>query len=142
MDNGHWSDCALYNAPAFEPGPCDCGGLDLAAYDRYVAVASLIPTPGSLAEFVQHGILPRSVKAEESPVRGIAASASSADLPSAHDGVSVFGDPRRVDLNDASEAPVGDSEPLPSAKGLTRDVPPHNQPPESLEGSDDTGGAS
>lgn len=21
----HWSDCAVYNAPAYEPGPCDCG---------------------------------------------------------------------------------------------------------------------
>ena len=25
----HWSDCALHNAPAFEPGPCDCGALML-----------------------------------------------------------------------------------------------------------------
>jgi len=24
----HWSDCALHRAPAFEPGPCDCGGYD------------------------------------------------------------------------------------------------------------------
>lgn len=23
----HKSDCAVYNAPAFEPGPCDCGAL-------------------------------------------------------------------------------------------------------------------
>ena len=22
----HWSDCAIYNGPAYEPGPCDCGG--------------------------------------------------------------------------------------------------------------------
>lgn len=22
----HWSDCAIYNAPALEPGECDCGG--------------------------------------------------------------------------------------------------------------------
>ncbi len=21
----HWSDCAIYNAPAMEPGLCDCG---------------------------------------------------------------------------------------------------------------------
>lgn len=21
----HWSDCAIYNAPAYEPGPCNCG---------------------------------------------------------------------------------------------------------------------
>jgi len=23
----HWSDCAIYNAPAMEPGPCDCGAI-------------------------------------------------------------------------------------------------------------------
>lgn len=23
----HLSDCATHNAPAYEPGPCDCGGL-------------------------------------------------------------------------------------------------------------------
>ncbi len=21
----HWSDCSIYNPPAYEPGPCDCG---------------------------------------------------------------------------------------------------------------------
>ena len=24
MDNGHDSDCATHNAPAYPPGPCDC----------------------------------------------------------------------------------------------------------------------
>ena len=23
----HWSDCAVYNGPAYKPGPCDCGGF-------------------------------------------------------------------------------------------------------------------
>ncbi|MYI74467.1 MAG: hypothetical protein F4057_03860 [Acidobacteria bacterium] len=23
----HWSDCAVHNAPAYPPGPCDCGGF-------------------------------------------------------------------------------------------------------------------
>jgi hypothetical protein len=22
---GHWSDCAVYNEPAYPNGPCDCG---------------------------------------------------------------------------------------------------------------------
>lgn len=26
IDGVHKSDCAIYNAPALEPGPCDCGG--------------------------------------------------------------------------------------------------------------------
>ncbi len=25
---GHWSGCAVHNAPAYLPGPCDCGGYD------------------------------------------------------------------------------------------------------------------
>jgi hypothetical protein len=25
----HASDCALHNAPASEPGPCDCGATDV-----------------------------------------------------------------------------------------------------------------
>lgn len=24
MDTGHDSDCAVHNAPAYQPGPCDC----------------------------------------------------------------------------------------------------------------------
>jgi hypothetical protein len=23
----HASDCAIHNAPAYEPGPCDCGAI-------------------------------------------------------------------------------------------------------------------
>lgn len=26
--SGHWSDCAVHNAPALPVGPCDCGGYD------------------------------------------------------------------------------------------------------------------
>jgi hypothetical protein len=37
----HSSDCAVYNAPAYEPGPCDCGMLNepQTAPDSGVAVA-------------------------------------------------------------------------------------------------------
>lgn len=24
--DGHWSDCATHNEPAYPNGPCDCGG--------------------------------------------------------------------------------------------------------------------
>ena len=27
QDTKHYSDCAVHNAPAYEPGPCDCGGF-------------------------------------------------------------------------------------------------------------------
>lgn len=26
----HWSDCAVYNEPAYPKGSCDCGGITLA----------------------------------------------------------------------------------------------------------------
>jgi hypothetical protein len=29
----HWSSCALHNAPAFAPGPCNCGGYKPAQDD-------------------------------------------------------------------------------------------------------------
>jgi hypothetical protein len=50
---GHWSDCAIYNAPAYEPGPCDCGGLDLAAYERYRRETGLMPTADGLSAFLR-----------------------------------------------------------------------------------------
>ena len=28
----HRSDCAIFNAPAYEPGPCDCGAAPLISY--------------------------------------------------------------------------------------------------------------
>lgn len=35
----HWSSCAVNNAPALEPGPCDCGGYDhTALYDEERAI--------------------------------------------------------------------------------------------------------
>lgn len=27
IGDGHWSDCATHNEPAFPNGECDCGGL-------------------------------------------------------------------------------------------------------------------
>ncbi len=27
MSDGHWSDCAVHNEPAYPAGPCNCGGL-------------------------------------------------------------------------------------------------------------------
>jgi len=64
IDTGHWSSCAIYNEPALPPGPCDCGGLDLAAYDRYRRVVGVVPTPGSLAAFVNEGVVPSFVETE------------------------------------------------------------------------------
>ena len=61
---GHWSDCAVNSGPALPIGECDCGGLDLTAYQRYVAVTSLVPNPRSLALFIKNGVLPSPIEAE------------------------------------------------------------------------------
>lgn len=101
MNKGHWSHCATNKEPAYPAGPCDCGGLDLAAYERYRRVTSLIPDPGSLAAFMIDEAAARLIEPEQLPSGPFSADASAADLPSAHDGVAVFRGPNSVDLNDA-----------------------------------------
>ena len=128
--DGHWSDCAIYRAPALEPGPCDCGGLDLAAYDRYVLITSLIPTPGSLARFIEDGVLPSAIEAKQPPPGGIAAVTSSTDLPRSHDGVSLTRGADSVDFDNASKPAIRNTQSLPSAERVTGDMPPHKKPPQ------------
>ena len=131
MTRGHWSDCSVNNAPAYEPGPCDCGGLDLAAYDRYVRITALIPTPRGLALFIKDGVLPCAVETEQSPGTGITAPGPSANLPCPHEGGAVFGSPHGVDFDNAAITSVSDVEPLTGLKRLTSNVPPHKPLPES-----------
>lgn len=101
MNTGHWSDCATNNEPAYPAGPCDCGGLDLAAYERYRRITSLIPTPGSLAAFMVDEAAACLVEPEQLPSGPLSADAPATDLPATHDGVAVFRGPDGVDLNDA-----------------------------------------
>lgn len=84
--SAHWSDCAVHNGPAYAAGPCDCGGLDPAAYDLYCLIAGVIPTPGSLAEFIADGVIPGLVEPVESPTT-ISARLRASNLPPAHDGM-------------------------------------------------------
>jgi len=35
----HYSDCSLHNAPAYEPGPCDCGKC----WGRWTSVKDALP---------------------------------------------------------------------------------------------------
>lgn len=51
---GHWSDCAVHNAPAQEPRECDCGGCDLDAWTEFYVKEGRIPEPSDL-EGYQHG---------------------------------------------------------------------------------------
>lgn len=126
---GHWSDCAVHNEPALPVGGCDCGGLDLTAYDRYRAVTSLIPTPGSLARFIQDGVVPSPIKVENAPRRGIATLAPTPNLPGTHNGIASGAGPDRVDLHDTRETVVGDRKPLSGGECVTGNMPPHKKSP-------------
>lgn len=132
MTKGHWSDCAIYNAPAFEPGPCDCGGLDLATYDRYVAVTSLVPTPGSLAEFVCNGEMPSLVETHQLPTSVLATDTPPTDLPNAHDRLVSRTGSDSVDFDNTGKAVIGDRKALTSLQRITSNVPPHSANSDSL----------
>lgn len=142
MEFGHWSDCAIYNAPAYESGPCDCGGLDLTAYARYVAITSLVPTPGSLACFIKDGVLPSSVEAEQPPTLGVPAATPAPHLEGPHDRVPILGCANSMDFDNAGVATVRNPEPSFGLQRFTSDMPPHVVPSESssTEGNTSEGG--
>lgn len=49
----HWSDCAVHNAPALKPEPCDCGGYsDLTDDHRHL----LVTPPVALSRSVGGGL--------------------------------------------------------------------------------------
>lgn len=137
--HGHWSDCALHNEPAYAAGPCDCGGLDLAAYDRYLAITSRIPSPRSLADFVCDGVAPSLVEPEHSELRDEARLRTS-DLPGAHDRIAVLGGAHGMDFDEPSISVVGDRKALARRQRLTGNVPPHQHPPESICATSDSTG--
>lgn len=136
---GHWSDSALHSAPAYKAGPCDCGGLDLAAYARYVAITALVPTPGSLACFVEDGILPCSVEAEQAPPFGASTSASTPDLKGSHDGGAVLGRSDGMDFDNAGMTTIGDRKPLTAVQSIARNVPPHKTSPRPFAAGNNSG---
>jgi hypothetical protein len=124
-DAGHWSDCAVNSEPAYPAGPCDCGGLDLAAYDRYMAVVALIPSPGSLAQFVRDGESPRVIEAEQSEL-GDESGLGAVTLPSSQDRVSVFRSANCVNLDQSGVAVIGNREALSGPQGVAGNIPPHS----------------
>jgi hypothetical protein len=101
VTKGHWSDCAVYNAPAKPKGKCDCGGLDLAAYDAYRLVTSDIPTPRSLRDFAGQAKAPRLVEPHKLPSGALPANAATADLPDPHDRVAIVGSANGMDFDNA-----------------------------------------
>lgn len=131
MTDGHWSDCAVHRAPAYPVGGCTCGGLDLAAYARYVAITASIPTPGSLAAFASHGIVPSLVEAEEAPAP-VSTRLGATGLPGPHDGIAVSGRSDSMNLDRSDMPIITDFQANTPLQSITRDMPPHNSSPESM----------
>ena len=110
----------------------------MAAYERYVLVTALIPTPGSLRRFIGDGVAPSPIETEQLPPDTLATGTTATDLPSSHDGVAFTGSADRVDFNYPGISPVSDRKTLPSAQSLTSNVPPHKDRPDSVSGLGNT----
>jgi hypothetical protein len=121
----HWSSCAIYNEPAYQPEGCDCGGLDPAAYIRYRRIFGVVPDPGSLRSFVEDGELPSLIEAEQLPRLSSPASTASSNLECAQERRSVIGSADDVGFDDSCKAVVGEREALSALQSLTSNLPPH-----------------
>lgn len=106
MKKEHWSDCAVHNAPAYEPSDCDCGGLELADDPGHNLVAPLVASPRRLGAVFGDGCAGGFIKPQELPSDPLIADTTATNLPNAHDGVVVFGDADRVDLDASGIAVV------------------------------------
>jgi hypothetical protein len=110
---GHWSDCAIYNAPALPTGPCDCGGLELALDVTHGPVPALIA--GSRSD----GLLPchegptSFVQSQQFPPNRFMTDAAAGNLPDTHDGVVFFGGANGMHLDIASVAVISKLKDLP-----------------------------
>jgi len=92
----HVSDCSIHHDEC-----CDCGGLDLAAYDAHHFVATCIPSTGRFGFFVDHMGRECFVEPEQLPPLTLATIAAAADLPDAHDVVAVLRNPDSMDFDNA-----------------------------------------
>lgn len=60
----HLSDCAVHNAPALEPGPCDCQGRTASSID-----STQIPRKNKTTKKRKRGAVKKRVR----PTRGLPA---------------------------------------------------------------------
>jgi hypothetical protein len=113
MTKVHYSDCAVHNAPAYAPGPCDCGGLELTEDAGHSLVARLVPGTGSSGFLVSDGDAPGFVQPHELPADRLVVNATAPDLPDAHNGISRCACPHCMNFDDPSEAVIGQFEASP-----------------------------
>lgn len=102
----HWSDCAVHNAPAYEPGPCDCGGLELAEDGSHALVAGLVAGSGGLGLFIGDRDAAGFIQPHQLPSHGFVADAAAPDLPDPHYGIARCACPHCVDFYNTGKAVV------------------------------------
>jgi len=108
MTKTHWSDCALYRGPAYEPGPCNCGCSELADDALHISVTALVARPRRLRSFVQQCNASSFVEAQHLPPDRLMVDAAPTDLPDTHNGVASSADANGMDLNIARKAVITD----------------------------------
>jgi hypothetical protein len=96
---GHWSDCAIYNAPALPTGPCDCGGLELALDSAHDLIPALIAGARPKGPLFCNGGSGRLIQAQQLPAEGLITDTAASDLPNTHNGVVLLSDANGVNLN-------------------------------------------
>lgn len=103
---GHWSDCAIYRAPAYEPGPCNCGYLDLADDPGDVPVSVHIFGPRREGSFTCEMGAESLVETHEFPPDRLVMDATASNLPAPHEAVAPPTVADSVDLNDPAVAVI------------------------------------
>jgi hypothetical protein len=98
---------------------CDGSWLDLAVYPLHSWIAAFVPSTGRFGFFI--GDLGREcfVEPHQLPPLALAAVASAADLPDAHDLVAFLSRPDCVDFDEAREAIISKLKAKTLSEGVT-----------------------
>ena len=126
----HVSDCAIYDGG----NHCDCGELDLASYESHCFVPTFIAATGCFGFFVDHMGRECFVEPEQLPTDTLAALASAANLPSAHNIVAILGGSDRMNLDDARKAVISEFQSLTRLQCATGDRGMHHRSPSKADG--------
>ncbi len=121
----HWSDCAIYSAPALPAAECDCGGLELADDALNSSVSPFVALPGSGGQLIEQDEANCLVEPEKLPADRFVTDATAADLPNAHCGMAFLGPAASVDLDNTHVPVVSDLKAVAALESLASDGSMH-----------------
>ncbi len=117
----HWSDCAIYSAPALPAGEGDCGGLELADDALNSSVSPLVALPRSGGQLIEQDEANCLVEPEKLPADRFVTDATASHLPNAHDGMVFIGPAASVDLDNTHVPVVSDLKAVAALESLASD---------------------